>query len=348
MSVSLRAVLPDLSPMNVLAALPTCANRYCPRPATLWQRWWARHEGIRLQELWYCSPQCFQIALLHRLERVSLAAPVRPARPNRLPLGLVLLAQGEITSRQLREALEAQKAAHSGRLGEWLVTMGVIGEQQVTAALAVQQGCPTFPVREPQSVRARMYWPDALVRRYGAVPVFHNEAQCRLYVGFLEGVDHGFLYSLEQMLRCRTEPCIVAPATHRRQLELRALAGAGDTIEIRQRQSAVEMTRTIGNYAQQVRAATSAPVMTACGRGWNPLTDLLSTFSSGCLQLPDGDRMRLSATAPRVAPGFRDIMAAACPELRQDRFDVSTDQRAAMPRARDAGEDFGFGPGREP
>ncbi|MGB7556131.1 MAG: hypothetical protein WBM04_17295, partial [Candidatus Korobacteraceae bacterium] len=60
MSLSLRAMLPTSSPLATLAALPTCANVFCPRPATLWQRWWARHEGVRLQKQWYCSSECFQ------------------------------------------------------------------------------------------------------------------------------------------------------------------------------------------------------------------------------------------------------------------------------------------------
>jgi hypothetical protein len=40
---------------------------------------------------------------------------------HRIPLGLVMLEQGWITSGQLRQALEAQRAAGAGRLGHWLV-----------------------------------------------------------------------------------------------------------------------------------------------------------------------------------------------------------------------------------
>jgi hypothetical protein len=182
----------------------------------------------------------------------------RTPKPSRLPLGLVLLSPGEITAEQLRQALEIQRSAGSGKIGQWLVKMGAISEQQVTKALAAQQGCPVFALREPQPLPAAMHWPMPLVERYRAVPVFFNQPQTNLYVGFLEGVDHAFLCSVEQMLKCRTQPCIVPPSVFRLNLEWQASAVAGETIVIQQRQSSFEMAQTIGNYAQQVRAERCA------------------------------------------------------------------------------------------
>ena len=254
MSLSLRAVLPGSSPISALAALPSCASPFCPRPPTLWQRWWARHEGVRLDQRWYCSLECFQVGLFRRLEQAALAAPPSALRPNRLPLGLILLSQGNITGQQLREALARQRAAKSGKLGEWLIQLGAVDEPQVTAALAAQQGCPLFPLTEPQAVPAKMYWPEPLVERYRAAPVFYNPAQSSLYVGFLERVDHAFLLALEQMLGCRTQPCILPLSAYKKQLQLRAATVESETIVIHQRQSGIEMTRTLANYAEQVHA----------------------------------------------------------------------------------------------
>jgi hypothetical protein len=261
MSVSLRAMLPTSSPLATLAALPSCANAFCPRPPTLWQRWWARHEGLWLQQQWYCSPECFQEGLLRRLNQVAVLSPRRASQPNRTPLGLVLLSQGAISASQLRDALEAQQTAGNGRLGEWLVRMGAVAEPQVTTALAVQQGCPVFTAREPQSLPAAMHWPAPLMQSYSAVPVFYNPAQSDLYVGFLGGLHHGFLYALEQMLQCRTQPCILPPPAFRENLERQTHAGESETIVIQQRQSAIEMTRTIANYSGQVHAE-------GCGITW--------------------------------------------------------------------------------
>lgn len=270
MSLSLRAVLPSASPMAALAALPTCASPACPRPASLWQRWWARNEGVWIHQDWYCSLDCFQAGLFRRLEQAALAGPQSARRAHRLPLGLVLLSQGDITGEQLRQALDRQRAAKRGRIGEWLVEMGVVTEAQVTAALAAQQGCPLFPLPEPQRLPERMYWPEPLVERYGAAPVFHDPVQSSLYVGFRERVDHGFLLSVEQMLRCRTRPCILPPPAYRRQLELRAFLGESESIVIHQPQSGLEMTRTITNYAEQVHAERCS--IARCGdRLWTRL-----------------------------------------------------------------------------
>jgi hypothetical protein len=227
----------------------------------LWQRWWARHEGVRLQKQWYCSSECFQEGLLRRLNELAVLAPRRRPQPTRTPLGLVLLSQGAITAGQLRDALEAQRKAGSGLLGEWLIRMGAILEPQVTSALAVQQGCPMFPVREVQPLPATMHWPAPLTERYRAVPVFYNPLHSNLYVGFLEGVHHGFLYSLERMLECRTQPCIMVPSAFRENVERQRTPEKNETIVIQQRQSAIEMTRTIANYAAQVHAE-------GCGITW--------------------------------------------------------------------------------
>ncbi len=139
-------------------------------------------------------------------------------------------------------------------MGEWLMRMGAVSEAQVTAALARQQACPVFPDREPQLLPAKLQCPTALVHRYRAVPVFHNTAANTLYVGFLEQVDHSFLYSLEHVLRCRTRPCILPLSTYRRRMELNAMCERGETIEIQQRQNSNEMTDAICDFAQQVRA----------------------------------------------------------------------------------------------
>ena len=57
-----------------------------------------------------------------------------------------MLEQGWITSGQLRQALEAQKAAGGGRLGIWLVRQQGVSEQLVTRALGLQWSCPVLPM----------------------------------------------------------------------------------------------------------------------------------------------------------------------------------------------------------
>jgi len=259
MSLSFRTVLPS-SPIAVLNSLPVCAGPFCPRPPTLWQRWWARNEGVWLEDRWYCSAACFQAGLYRLLERALLAPAHLVARPHRLPLGLILLSQGEITADQLHDALQQQREAGSGRIGEWLVKLGTASESAVTAALAAQQGCPVFSSCEPPLLPERMQWPGLLTERYRALPVFFNPRQATVYVGFEERVDRAFLLSLERILRCRTQPCILPAAGYRRQQEMHAFTACGETVAIEEPLDCEAMTRTLGNYAEQVRAQRASLV----------------------------------------------------------------------------------------
>ena len=54
-------------------------------------------------------------------------------------LGLVMLEQGWITQAQLRRALDAQKAAGTGRLGDWLIQQDAVAEDRITRALGLPQ-----------------------------------------------------------------------------------------------------------------------------------------------------------------------------------------------------------------
>ncbi len=57
------------------------------------------------------------------------------------PLGEILLGKGVVSSEGLRSGLEACRR-HGGRLGTWLVRLGLISEPALLDALAEQTGCP--------------------------------------------------------------------------------------------------------------------------------------------------------------------------------------------------------------
>ena len=252
MSLSLRAVLPGVSPAYRYRRCPSApASSVLARPH-------CGSAGGRDMKEFGCASAGTVRSIAFRMDysavwkrRASASSARR--KPNRMPLGLVLLSQGDITD---PAAPGARPAANDqgGKLGEWLVKMGAVSEQQVTAALAVQQGCPVFASCEAHALPERLNWPVALTVSYGAVPVFHNPSEETLYVGFLGQVNHAFLYAVEQILHCRTLPCIVPLANYRERLEWNGFETPGETIEILQRQDGREVTETVGSYAQQIRA----------------------------------------------------------------------------------------------
>ncbi len=254
MSFDLHSLLPELPPLPRLHLPPGCAHPGCVRPPTVWQRWWARHEGIWLGERWYCSPGCLRWGLQERLEAMAAFPHAPAAQPHRLPLGLVLLSQGKITAEQLRQALECQRSAGHGRIGEWLVRLELVTEAEVMSALAAQQGCPLLAVDRAAEIPAGLNWPLPLARSYQALPVWFNRAAGQLYVGFLSEVSHSFLWQIESMLDCRTEPCLLPAKVFQRLLRRQERMAKSETVEINQRQSPGEMAGLISDYAEQVKA----------------------------------------------------------------------------------------------
>ena len=100
-----------------IEAQPPCALVSCSRYSqSLWQR--LRHRqrpsGTFLQGAFYCQPQCLETALINQLSRLRVIAP-SPQPPNRIPLGLLMVARGKLTHTEVRAALEAQRRARYGK-----------------------------------------------------------------------------------------------------------------------------------------------------------------------------------------------------------------------------------------
>jgi hypothetical protein len=175
---------------------------------------------------WYCSARCFRAAVEKEITRL-LSSGTEPANHvSRMPLGLNLVNRGLVTVEQLREAASKQKEA-GGEIGEVLVSNGSVTEKQVTAIRAADWGCPVFAVPQ-HPVRIKIEVPSTLIRLYLMIPVHYVEATNLLLVGFVQAVEYGLLYTIEQMTGCTTKPCFITPSDfqiqmrHREQAQTRA------------------------------------------------------------------------------------------------------------------------------
>ena len=177
-----------------------------------------RRAGITLQGRWYCSPQCLEAALCSYFERASTSMVAPPPVHHRIPLGLVMLSKGQLTNGQLRTALEAQRA-QGGQIGQRLQALGFVSERQVTAALGMQWACPVlYPVAATGSDCQGMI-PSRLLSHFQMVPVHFAASSETLYIAFCDGIDYTALHALQQMLRYRTEACLIPCSTMRLALE---------------------------------------------------------------------------------------------------------------------------------
>jgi hypothetical protein len=119
-----------------------------------------------------------------------------------------MLEQGWITSEQLRQALDAQKAAGQGRLGKWLIRQQGVAEQLVTRALSLQWNCPVLPLDYHDPLGMAPALPRLFVDAFGALPL-RVAAGKILYLGFEERLDPVLALSLERMLGLRVETGLV-------------------------------------------------------------------------------------------------------------------------------------------
>src|SRR5207245_4384144 len=88
--------------------------------------------GILLEGQWYCGSRCFARALPYLLTRPKVVRSERRVPNHRIPLGLLMMSRGELTYEQLKTALNAQRQAAHGRLGDWLCELGYSNERQIT------------------------------------------------------------------------------------------------------------------------------------------------------------------------------------------------------------------------
>jgi hypothetical protein len=127
---------------------------------------------------------------------------------HRIPLGLVMLEQGWITSCLLRHALEAQKVAGGGRLGNWLVRQQGVSEELVTRALGLQWSCPVLPIEYHDAEALTALVPRLFVDAFGALPL-RVAAGKLLYLGFEDRLDTVLALAVERMTGLRVESGLV-------------------------------------------------------------------------------------------------------------------------------------------
>ena len=236
---------------KIEASEPLCALASCTRPHSLWHRLRHRPSGTLLQGVFYCQPQCLETALINQLSRLRVIAP-SPPPPNRIPLGLLMVARGKLTHTEVRAALEAQRRARYGRIGEWIEKLGFATEQEVTTALALQWGCPVATSFDPSTVQSLANIPLPILEAFQMLPLNYAVATNTLYLAFGERVDHAALYAIEKILTCRTQPCVAGRKSIARQLEFMRQLPRTTDVEFGPMNDLAEMARIASSYTARL------------------------------------------------------------------------------------------------
>jgi hypothetical protein len=228
---------------------PACSLASCACPQSLWQRFRDRHRptGTYLQGAFYCRPQCLESALVGQLSQLRILAPA-PLPPNRIPLGLLMVARGKLTYLEVTAALEAQRRARYGKIGEWIEKLGFATEQEVTTALALQWGCPVASSLDLSTLQSFGNIPLPILETFQMLPFNYVASTNTLYLAFGERVDHAALYAVEKILDCRTQPCVAGRQSIARQLDAMRQMPRPHDVEFGPMNDLAEMARIASSY----------------------------------------------------------------------------------------------------
>jgi hypothetical protein len=188
-----------------------CGNAEC---AGGWTMPWRNRRRPIFEGQWGCSGRCVLAMARDAVRREfgdgDVSASLNPHR-HRVPLGLLMLAQGWITHLQLQRALAAQRENGTGRIGDWLMSECGIEAEQVVRGLSMQWGCPMLTTERFSPEAMALVLPKVFVERFGLLPLRVAGSRI-LYIGFADRLDASAAFATEQMTELKVESGVVEGA----------------------------------------------------------------------------------------------------------------------------------------
>jgi hypothetical protein len=231
----------------------TCANPACESG---WLHLWRSRSAPVFEGGWNCSAACTAARVAAAVRReLDGRGSAEQSHRHRIPLGLLMLEQGWITSGQLRQALDAQKDAGAGRLGHWLVRRQAVSEQLVTRALGLQWSCPVLPLEFHDAEALTALMPRLFVDAFGALPL-RVAAGRLLYLGFEERLDPVLALAVERMTGLRVESGLVQGSLFR-PAHTRLLSAKFPRVELIEASSEPAAVRVLAKAIERAQPAES-------------------------------------------------------------------------------------------
>jgi len=216
------------SPRTRPGPFAACANPDC---GSSWMHLWRSRAAPIIEGGWSCSPQCTSSLVGSAVRRALDGRTLsEPAHRHRVPLGLLMVEQGWITTPQLRRALDAQRTAGCGRLGQWLIGVEGVTEQLVTRALSLQWSCPVLALdfHDPEALAPLI--PRLFLDAFAVLPLRVAGGRL-LYLGFEDRLDPVLALAVERVAGLRVESGVV-PASLFRSAHTRMLGATFPAIEL--------------------------------------------------------------------------------------------------------------------
>jgi hypothetical protein len=234
--------------LPVEVGAPVCGAPGC---SSGWMKPWKNRQRPMFEGAWGCSAKCLQSMIQAAVQREAGdgAEMSEPPHRHRVPLGLVLLAQGWITHPQLQAALAAQRESGEGRIGDWLTRHCGLPEERIARGLGVQWNCPVLSLQgfSPRSMALVM--PKRFVAEFGLIPV-RAAGSTILYVAFQERLKAAAALGLEQMCGLKVESGLLTK-TQMESARERLLAAESVPVRIRQLQDTDGLTSAVAKLLEQ-------------------------------------------------------------------------------------------------
>lgn len=190
----------------------TCANPRCTRS---WMAFLKDRRRPIFEGNWACSRSCLSSLVEASIRRESYeagSADEVSAHRHRIPLGLILLAQGWITHAQLQRALAVQRLPGSTSIGRLLIEQSGLSQDHITRALAMQWGCPVLPAEEFDPAAMALAVPRVLLEALGLLPLRLANRRI-LYLAFADRLDASAAFAIERMNGLKVISGLIDPAS---------------------------------------------------------------------------------------------------------------------------------------
>lgn len=202
---------PGLPLQEIADRRADCGNPRCSRA---WLTFLKDRRRPVFEGRWGCCIKCVGALVNTAIRRESAeggAIEDESRHRHRIPLGLILLAQGRITHPQLRHALDLQRQAGCDRIGQWLMRECGLSQDHITRALSVQWGCPVLPMEGFDPPAMALVMPRLLLDTLGIVPL-RIAGRRVLYLAFTDELDASAAFAIERMSGLKVESGLLDPA----------------------------------------------------------------------------------------------------------------------------------------
>lgn len=185
------------------------SERICGAPGCNggWTMPWKNRRRPIFEQEWGCSSKCIGTLVSAAVRRETgdgVRGDTDEPHRHRVPLGLVLLAQGWISHPQLQRALEVQRASGRGRIGDWLTQSCGLDEERITRGLGMQWSCPVLTTDGFSAVSMALVMPKRLIAEFGLIPL-RIAGSSVLYLAFEERMNAAVALGVERMSGLKVE-----------------------------------------------------------------------------------------------------------------------------------------------